>query len=188
MANGDKITGTVEALEVKHTNRGIDINIIKVNGVGYEYGKATPPCNVGDQVEFIEEYKWNTSRVAFKTLQVQGVAYTGGGRKVNNAGQPVYGFPIPLRDKQRSIIRQNSLAHATQVYVAGTFAIPTGQEVAASIIKMARSFEEYSAGDIERKEAEARKANAKVVPEHVPEKMDVEQDLPIDVFGDTDVA
>jgi len=185
MANGDKITGTVEALEVKHTNRGIDINIIKVNGVGYEYGKAMPPCNVGDTVEFIEEYKWNTSRVAYKTLTVPIQSLKGGVQTPSRGGSASHGFPIPLRDKQRSIIRQNALAHATKVVIETDpqAALRKGTSVVDNIISVARRFEEYAAGDIERKEAEAR-SEAKGLQTEVPGPDRAAQDLPIDVFGD----
>lgn len=64
-------------------------------------------------------------------------------------------FPIPLLDGQRSIIRQNALTNARELYQTFTQEPSASFEDAADrIISIARIFESYSAGDIEAQEAE----------------------------------
>lgn len=64
-------------------------------------------------------------------------------------------FPIHPLDGQRSIIRQNSLTNS----VATAKLLLTGEEDVAVatdfIISIAREFEKYSAGDLDREAAEA---------------------------------
>lgn len=63
-------------------------------------------------------------------------------------------FPVGPLDPERSIIRQNSLGHATEmVNFYGTDA-KTSAECAAEIIEIARMFEAYSAGDLDREIAD----------------------------------
>lgn len=67
-------------------------------------------------------------------------------------------FPLPLLHGDRSIIRQNSLAHATRIVTAllvkAKGAVPNDDAIASKVVDMARSFERYSAGDAEREAAE----------------------------------
>lgn len=66
-------------------------------------------------------------------------------------------FPVPPFHPDRSIIRQNSLAHATDLinaigygYIGGSLAhAPTAAEYAERIIEVARMFEAYSSGDLD---------------------------------------
>lgn len=63
-------------------------------------------------------------------------------------------FPIHPLDGQRSIIRQNSLTNAVvvaQMQFSREDTLPTNEE----IISIAREFEKYSAGDLDREAAEA---------------------------------
>ena len=70
-------------------------------------------------------------------------------------GPPQKVFPVPLMHGDRSIIRQNALTNAREAVAHLSFTtMPTDAEYASRIIAMARMFEEYSAGDIERRAAE----------------------------------
>ena len=78
--------------------------------------------------------------------------FSGGGKGV---------FPIPATDGQRSIIRQNALTNARELYTAyvdmGATAVPRGiadmEAAAKNIIHIAKMFEHYAAGDYEATEA-----------------------------------
>ena len=66
-------------------------------------------------------------------------------------------FPVPALHGDRSIIRQNSLHRAAYLYIAsraGTKGFETGDEIVDVIIHLARRFEAYSAGDLDRAAAE----------------------------------
>lgn len=75
-------------------------------------------------------------------------------------------FPVPLQDGSRSIIRQNSLTHASGIIGACLANSklpmtkellgfdPAGMSVPEIVVKVARTFEMYSAGDVERMRAE----------------------------------
>jgi hypothetical protein len=77
-------------------------------------------------------------------------------------GPPARPFPIPLLHGDRAIIRQNALTNAREAVIelitssgkAGDIAMLDDASVAKRIIAMAAIFEEYSAGDIERRLAE----------------------------------
>ena len=170
MAQGDTIRGTVELVGIDHTPRG-DFNFIVVGGKQYDYGKAQPPCKAGDTVEFTEEVRYNKSRVRYKTLQVTSGAISAGPGRVQSAP----GFPIGPRDKQRSIIRQNSLGHAAEVVLHCGGKGQSTDVVAAEVVKIARKFEAYSAGDVDMEEATERAKDAGIIPE---------TDKPIDLWGD----
>lgn len=67
-------------------------------------------------------------------------------------------FPIAPDDGQRSIIRQNALTNARELYcllIGAPIADPDHDVVVRDILYIARKFESYTSGDIERYEAEA---------------------------------
>ncbi len=70
-------------------------------------------------------------------------------------------FPIPALHGDRSIIRQNALARASDLYVAShggkSFAIDLITS-SGFIIALARKFEAYTAGDLDMEEAEGELA------------------------------
>jgi hypothetical protein len=70
------------------------------------------------------------------------------------------GFPIGPLDKQRSIIRQNSLAHAVNCVVGCPTAGASPKDLAEMAVAIAPIFEAYSAGDTIREEVEKGKAAA----------------------------
>lgn len=68
-------------------------------------------------------------------------------------------FPVGAFSPERSIIRQNSLAHAINLFdnipIDNFDTFDTAAEAAEAIIAVARVFEAYSAGDLDRELVEA---------------------------------
>lgn len=81
--------------------------------------------------------------------------YSGGGKGV---------FPIGALDGQRSIIRQNALTNAREVFVANMIlakkVVAEPNEIAEAIIELARKFEAYTAGDLDADAAAEEVAKA----------------------------
>lgn len=63
-----------------------------------------------------------------------------------NLGYLVKTFPVPAKHPDRSIIRQNCMAHATALVCAGCTA---DEEAADAVIKLARTFEAYATGALD---------------------------------------
>jgi hypothetical protein len=139
---------------------------IEVDGVWFKCGFKKPPCKPGDEIEFddsVGTYGAEAKNVRPVGSRVQGVEETPvkTPTKATNYGRPEKTFPVPLLHGDRSIIRQNSLAHATNlvvsVYPKESVLVPAQTELdsmAEMVIKVAMKFEEYSAGDLERHELE----------------------------------
>lgn len=116
-----------------------------------------------------ERYDIETTKM-YDTLRLKGIAPVGctkvappvqrssggGGARGNKV------FPLPLLHGDRSIVRQNALAHATKVVTELIVGRNSKAElnkltcdvVASMIVTTARTFEAYSAGDAEREAAE----------------------------------
>ena len=82
-------------------------------------------------------------------------------RKFTDAkGFVIKEFPVPPLHPDRSIIRQNSLAHASDVINAFKYDMhgaprhETPEEYAKEVIEIARMFEAYSTGDLDAEVAE----------------------------------
>jgi hypothetical protein len=74
-------------------------------------------------------------------------SYSGGGKGV---------FPIPPLDGQRSIVRQNALTNARELLVGTAgFADASPEGMAAEVIRIAKVFERYTAGDMDLEEVQA---------------------------------
>ena len=69
-------------------------------------------------------------------------------------------FPIPPLHGDRAIVRQNALARATDIYIAARGGKPFELEADSLdfVIRLARKFEAYTAGDLDLAEAEAESA------------------------------
>lgn len=152
------ITGLVQ--EVNNRGRGAGSNIM-VNGE--KYGCFDPvkagidQVAVGDEVTFDTSVNGTYTNIA-GTLSKTGVTGTpvaappkaggGGGGYKSGGRSSAKVFPIPTLDGQRSIIRQNSLTHATAIYLA-TEADKADDAImiADRVIEIARKFEHFSAGD-----------------------------------------
>jgi hypothetical protein len=159
------VTGTVQKIyenPVK-TKFGMKNSYkIMVDGVGYGAGFKKPDVNVGDLVSI--DHKGDTYNTILNILR-------GGATPAPEAGAPgptttlhtrATGkeFPIPALHPDRSIVRQNSLSHASRIVAAGTIPwdFSTPLKVADIVIELARRFEAYSCGDLDRVAAEAEVA------------------------------
>lgn len=131
---------------------------IYVDGVKYGHGFSFPAFGIGDRVELqydpADQYRTARNVVAASQSSQQGPV----GNKAPGSTRSKSGFPIPLRDGQRSIIRQNCLAHARELVLHSTGKsdnTPKKRDaIANEVIRVARLFEAYAAGDIEREEAD----------------------------------
>lgn len=154
------ITGVIEWKQLAEANKYGKCTI-KVDGVYYR-SKFNFPGEVGDTVEF--------DNLGGKLVNKLKVVARGGaptdtappeGSPAAPAGQaaPAYqaqaGFPVPSTAKDRSIIRQNSLMHATNLVVARPDYIEglAAEEAAEEIVSIARIFEAYSTGHADAKAA-----------------------------------
>lgn len=137
------------------------------DGQWYSCGFKRGP-NKGDEVEFEFTSSTYGNQVEMGTLKIAGasspVPGTTAPAAATSAGYNRFrSFPIEATDGQRSILRQNALTNAREL-VTGMWA---GQdksfdEVSKEIIKVARHFEAYTAGDLDREAAmkAAKKAGA----------------------------
>lgn len=136
------------------------------DGVAYSLGFTKPSFKVGDSIEFVPEEDKYGMKMDPKTVRVTG---SGGAAAPTPAAAPRAAgggsyaprpFPIPLLHGDRSIVRQNALTNARETCVAywEKHAWPaTSNGVAEEILALAREFEAYTAGDIERRAAEEEK-------------------------------
>lgn len=169
--NMTMMTGTVEAVSTKDVTTKFGIKptySMKVNGTWIKCGFKNPGVEVGYTVDFdgvtgtygVETKAVNiTSRTA---SPVPAVA-VGAGVTSSTATGKAYGgfkdkvFPIPALHGDRAIVRQNALARATDLYIAARGGKPFDLEASTLdlVIKFARKFEAYTAGDLDMAEAQA---------------------------------
>lgn len=165
------MTGIVEAVSTKDVNTKFGLKptfSMKVNGNWVKCGFKSHNASVGDEVEF----DGNTGTYGMETKAVNiirkgaGGAAPSAGVTSSTAAAPAksYGggfkekvFPIPALHGDRAIVRQNALARATDLYIAAHGGKPFGLEEASldMVIKFARKFEAYTAGDLDMAEAVA---------------------------------
>ncbi len=158
-----QVTGIVQ--EVNNRGKGKGSNIL-VNGA--KYGCFDPLLAHIDTLVAGEEVTFGTVvNGTWTNIDRSGVSKTGNTGAVTAAppsapkkGGGAYGkaFPIPPLDGQRSIVRQNSLTHATALVnnyysLRGSDTNMTLAERTALVIHTAKSFEAYSCGDDVEKEA-----------------------------------
>lgn len=160
------MTGIVEAVSTKDVSTKFGTKptySIKVNNTWIKCGFKNPNAQVGYEVEFdgvSGTYGVETKSVTI--LRKEGtVPSTAAATPTVAAPKASYGgfkekvFPIPPLHGDRAIVRQNALARATDVYIAARGGKPFDLEEATLdlIIKFARKFEAYTAGDIDMLEA-----------------------------------
>jgi hypothetical protein len=153
------ITGIIS--EVNNRGRGKGSNIV-VNGTKYgcfdpvEAGIDT--CNAGDEVTFdtsqngqyINIVKGSLSKTGNTGVVAPPASSGGSPRSKGGGGYAAKVFPIPSLDGQRSIIRQNSLTHATSI--VNNYCSAVDQEMSLDerrdqVLRLAADFEYFSAGD-----------------------------------------
>ena len=158
-----QVTGTVEA----KSNKFGKFSILLDNGTWYS-SKYEIKCEKGDVVEFDDGDR--------KYCQKLKVINGGGGSSsapAASSGGTTYtppaksGFPVPIDTKDRSIVRQNALAHATKIFEACLNRMPAPEKelnakdfvkfmekASEDVINIARNFEGYTSGDDDAAEAE----------------------------------
>jgi hypothetical protein len=165
-------TGIVEAVSTKDVTTKFGTKptySIKVNGGWVKCGFKNHNANVGDEVEF----DGNTGTYGLETKAVV-VLRRGTSAPAVTSSTPAVGvvapqvpqvksfsgykdkvFPIPALHGDRAIVRQNALARATDIYIAARGGKPfeLEPENLDFVIKLARKFEAYTAGDIDMMEA-----------------------------------
>jgi len=161
-------TGTVEAVSTKDVTTKFGVKptySMKVNGNWIKCGFKNPGVDVGYTVDFdgvsgtygIETKAVNILSRSATAAPAATVAVMG----TSPAPKPAYSgykekaFPIPALHGDRAIVRQNALARATDLYIAARGAKPFDLEESTLdlIIKFARKFEAYTAGDLDMAEA-----------------------------------
>ena len=168
------MTGIVEAVSTKDVNTKFGLKptfSMKVNGTWVKCGFKSHNASVGDEVEFdgnTGTYGMETKAVNIIRKGAGGAAPSAGVTSSTAAPLTTYGkgvykekvFPIPALHGDRAIVRQNALARATDMFIAAHGGKPFGLEESSldMVIKFARKFEAYTAGDIDMAEAEAENA------------------------------
>lgn len=128
------------------------------DGVWYSCGFKKPPFSEGDDITFAS----NSTRYGMEIVEGSVVGGSSAGPRPIPAASPAPSggrggytppskpFPIPALHGDRAIIRQNSLTNARELYYSVT-SMETSDlaQHAAEIIKLARMFEAYSAGDLD---------------------------------------
>lgn len=178
-----QFTGTIEEVATKEVTTKFGVKptfSMKVSGNWVKCGFKRPPGNVGDEISY--EGTSGTYGLEGKDIIIlkKGAGVAGGTyttaipitkAPVSSGG---YGkdrvFPIPPLHGDRSIVRQNALARSTELYIGARGGKPfeLTEESVDIVIKIARSFEAYTAGDLDRASAEAEMKAPTPPAEDVP--------------------
>jgi len=168
------MSGVVESITTKDVTTRFGVKptySLKVDGNWVKHGFKKPPCNVGDTIAFDGEtgtYGVEAKGITVTATGVPGAAPVASVTSIKPASSGGGGgsysakvFPIPALHGDRSIVRQNALARATELYIGARGSKPFDLDDSTStlIIRMARQFEAYTAGDLDlaaaKKESEA---------------------------------
>jgi hypothetical protein len=144
------VSGFVKAKSANKFGFGIMVNDKWYNS------KSEIGCSKGDEVEFddggknyIRDLKITKGSSDTTTTSSSPMASKGSSGASYARGV----FPLATNDGSRSIVRQNSITNAVALYtsvVGDVVSKPEDLEnVAYSVINIARIFEKYSAGDID---------------------------------------
>lgn len=167
------MSGVVESITTKDVTTRFGVKptySLKVDGNWVKHGFKKPPCNVGDTIAFDGETGTYGVEAKGITVTAKGapgaapVASVTSTKPASSGGGSSYSakvFPIPALHGDRSIVRQNALARATELYIGARGGKPFDLDDSTStlVIRMARQFEAYTAGDLDlaaaKKESEA---------------------------------
>ena len=165
------MNGVVEAVSTKDVTTKFGVKptySMKINGAWVKCGFKNPGVDVGYTVDFdgvAGTYGLETKAVNIvsRTAPAATAPIVGGTIAVTPAAKSYSGgggykekvFPIPALHGDRAIVRQNALARATDLYIAARGGKPFELEEGTLdlVIKLARKFEAYTAGDIDMAEA-----------------------------------
>ena len=166
-------TGIVEQVSTKDvaTKFGLKPTYsLKINGGWVKCGFKNPKADVGDTVQY--DPVSGTYGVETKTVTViskgsgmpsaaatssVAVPVATGSSRTYSSGSSSKVFPIPALHGDRSIVRQNALARATELVIAAFGGKPfeVDETKIHIIISFARKFESYTTGDLDMAEAKA---------------------------------
>jgi hypothetical protein len=163
-------SGVVEAVSTKDVTTKFGVKptySMKVGGNWIKCGFKNPGVDVGYTVDFdavsgtygIETKAVNilsrsaAAPTAPAATPAAGVAVAP--KAYGGSGFKEKVFPIPALHGDRAIVRQNALARATDLYIAARGGKPFDLEYSNLdlVIKFARKFEAYTAGDLDMAEA-----------------------------------
>ena len=165
-----EMTGVVQAVSTKDVTTKFGVKptfSFKIDSGWVKCGFKNPMVNSGDTVTFDGEH--GTYGLEGKNIRITEKGAPGATVTVNapsikgstySGGSSSRVFPIPALHGDRSIVRQNALARATELLIAskGGKAFEIDDTNAAVAIHLARKFEAYTAGDLDM--AEAMEENA----------------------------
>jgi len=127
-------------------------------GDWYKSGFKDPKVNEGDVISFDFTEGTYGKDADLGSLRKTGTApvlptasITESPTRSSYGGKGV--FPIPALDGQRSILRQNALTNARELFQQGKKEVAMDAATGAAIIAVARMFEAYTAGDLDLEEA-----------------------------------
>ncbi len=126
----------------------------KADGDWYKCGFKVPPFKEGDEVTFKFTEGTYGREVDMDSISIGGSASVPparSGSTGSTASAPRSAFPISPLDGQRSIIRQNCVTQARELYVGskGGKVFDFTPATADEVIAMARKFEAYAAGELD---------------------------------------
>jgi len=162
-------TGVVESITTKDVTTKFGVKptySLKVDGSWVKHGFKKPPCSIGDTIEFDGEagtYGVEAKNIKVTAKGVAGAVPTASVTSNKSTGSSYSSnrvFPIPALHGDRSIVRQNALARSTELYIGarGNKAFDLDETTVDLIIRMARNFEAYTAGDLDLAAAKAEVA------------------------------
>lgn len=131
---------------------------IKVNGNFYN-SKFEPKCEKGDYVEFDDGGKKYINGLKKKSSPegggISAPGNTSGGKRFRNNGEEG-GFPVHPLAYERALDRRNALLCASRLFGTAAENLETTDlpKLAKDVIHLARYFEAYTTGDMERIDAE----------------------------------
>ncbi len=158
-------TGVISALSTKDVTTKFGVKktySAQIDGDWYSFGFKDPKVGKGDTIDF--EFTTSTYGNQIDVKTVRKVGSTPASAEAPSAPRSTGGgyskgvFPIPAFDGQRSILRQNALTNARELFQQGKKDVVMDSSTAMSIINMARIFESYTAGDLDVEEAAAEVA------------------------------
>ena len=168
------MTGVVEQISTKDVTTKFGVKptfSFKIDSGWVKCGFKNPKVNVGDEVQF----NGNSGTYGLEGTDIVITAKGAGApvavlgsssaavSSVPRSSPPSYSskvFPIPPLHGDRSIVRQNALARATELFIGGRGGKTFDFDEASTkiIISIARQFEAYTAGDLDLREAKEESA------------------------------
>lgn len=146
------VRGTVEGVNLKYKPK---IGLLMDNGKWYNGNEKFVPdiksVRKGSVVEFDDGGKNYVNDLTIVSGGSSMPATSASTSKSSGSGYSRGAFPIPQDDGQRSIIRQNALTNARELYaeMLDPDAKPSFEDATAEIISIAMRFEEYTTGDLD---------------------------------------